>query len=487
MNTVEQTLESLHETATTLFKEALAGCNIDTAFDRRIRFDGDTLVRLLPEGSGPATVDLKQYSRIFVIAMGKAAIPMMDALMDRMKRRQGLRGVCCSNTIPAHRNWRIRYFEGGHPLPNEDSFAAARAALALLRKARKDTLVIFLISGGSSALFDLPLDSDISLEDTMAFHQALIASGAPITEVNTIRKHFSAVKGGRLAIAAAEAAKLSILLPDVPLRSLETLASGPTSPDHTSVEEVRALLTKYDLLVKFPPRVRSFFERDDLPESPGQKRLLAPYLPRMPWADTQPIAYRKAFSVALQLEEKAFHDSMFEVLLSSHDLVENARARAIELGYYTAVDNSCDDWDYEDASRHLLKHFHSFRAEHPRCCLISGGEVTVTMDRQPGAGGRNQQFALTAALSLALHPNEALVVFSAGSDGIDGNTRSAGAIADTTTVSRAVAFGYNPKEALAAFDACPLFTALGDTVVTGPTGHNLRDLRLLMSEPLPQP
>jgi len=128
MNTVEQTLESLHETATTLFKEALAGCNIDTAFDRRIRFDGDTLVRLLPEGSGPATVDLKQYSRIFVIAMGKAAIPMMDALMDRMKRRQGLRGVCCSNTIPAHRNWRIRYFEGGHPLPNEDSFAAARAA-----------------------------------------------------------------------------------------------------------------------------------------------------------------------------------------------------------------------------------------------------------------------------------------------------------------------------------------------------------------------
>jgi len=486
MNGVEQTLESLHETATSIFEDALAGCNIESAFDRRIRFDGDTLVRLLPEGSGPSTVNLKQYSRIFVIAMGKAAIPMMDVLMARMKRRQGLRGICCSSTMPDKRNWRVRYFEGGHPLPNEDSFAAARAALALLRKARKDTLVIFLISGGSSALFDLPLDPDISLEDTMAFHQALIASGAPITEVNILRKHFSAVKGGRLALAAAEAAKLSILLPDVPLRNLETLASGPTSPDHSTVEEVRTLLTRYDLLAKFPLAVRSFFEREDLPESPGQKHGLANYLPRMPWADTQPIAYRKAFSAALQSEEKAFHDSMFEVLLSSHDLVENARTHAIELGYYTVVDNSCDDWDYEDAARHLLKHFHSIRAEHPRCCLISGGEVTVTLDRPPGAGGRNQQFALTSALSLAGHPNEALVVFSAGSDGIDGNTRAAGAIADSTTVRRAVAFGYDPKEALAAFNACPLFTALGDTVVTGPTGQNLRDLRLLMAEPVPQ-
>jgi hydroxypyruvate reductase len=106
------------------------------------------------------------------------------------------------------------------------------------------------------------------------------------------------------------------------------------------------------------------------------------------------------------------------------------------------------------------------------------------MDRTPGAGGRNQQFALACALSLASHPNEALIAFSAGSDGIDGNTRSAGAIADTTTVRRAVAFGYDPKEALAGFNACPLFTALGDTVVTGPTGHNLRDLRLLIAEPI---
>jgi hydroxypyruvate reductase len=275
-----------------------------------------------------------------------------------MKRRQGLRGICCSNQIPPERNWRVRYFEGGHPLPSEGSFAAARATLALLRKARKDTLVLFLISGGASALFDLPLDPEISLEDTMVFHQALIASGAPITEVNTVRKHFSAVKGGRLAIAAPESTKISILLPDVPLRSLDTLASGPTSPDHTTVEEAQAILAKYDLLSKFPASVRAFFERADMPESPGNKSRLAPFLPRLPWIDRttdrtdSQATQRKA--IPMQAEDEAFRNSIFEVLLSSHDLVENARAEAQKLGYHTVVDNSCDVWDYADAARYQL-------------------------------------------------------------------------------------------------------------------------------------
>jgi hydroxypyruvate reductase len=476
-------LESLHTTATEIFCKALQACSIESAFDRRIRFEGNKLNRLLAESGGTTSLDLKDFKRIFVIAMGKAAPAMLDTLLSRMKRRQGLRGVCCSNEIPQNRNWRIRYFEGGHPLPSEGSFAAARAALALLRKARKDTLVLFLISGGASALFDLPLDSEISLEDTMLFHQALIASGAPITEVNVVRKHFSAVKGGRLAIAAAESTKISILLPDVPLRSLDALASGPTSPDHSTVEEVRTILAKYDLLAKFPPSVREFFSRVDLPESPGNKSRLAPFLPRLPWKETNAPAMRKTLAATMNAEEDAFRNSIFEVLLSSHDLVENARNQAQKLGYHTVVDNSCDDWDYADAARYLLERFHALRAEHPRCCLISGGEVTVTLNRTPGAGGRNQQFALACAFELANHPREQLVVFSAGSDGIDGNTRSAGAIADPTTVSRALAFGYQPEEALDEFDACPLFTALGDAVVTGPTGHNLRDLRLLLSEP----
>ena len=233
----EIALETMHATATEIFTGAVAACNIASAFDRRIRFEGHRLHRLLPDGSGPATIDLSCYKRIFVIALGKAASPMLDTLLERMTRRNGVRGICCSNQLPKNRNWRFRYFEGGHPLPNEDSFAAARATLAMLRKARKDTLVFFLISGGGSALFDLPLDPRISLDDTIVFHQLLLASGAPISEINTLRKHFSAVKGGRLAIAAPEAAKVSLLLPDVPLRSLDAISSGPTSPDHSTVAE----------------------------------------------------------------------------------------------------------------------------------------------------------------------------------------------------------------------------------------------------------
>ncbi|MGD0729720.1 MAG: DUF4147 domain-containing protein [Terracidiphilus sp.] len=474
-------LEAQHATATKIFTGALEACNIATAFDRRIRFEGHTMHRLLPDGSGPATIDLSCFKRIFVIALGKAACPMLETLLERMKRRQGLRGICCSNQLPKCRNWRIRYFEGGHPVPNEDSFAAARASLALLKKARKDTLIFFLISGGGSAMFDLPLDPQITLDETIQFHNLLLESGAPISEMNTLRKHFSAVKGGRLAMASPEAAKVSLLLPDVPLRSLDALSSGPTSPDHSTVAEVRELLAKYQLAPKLPPSIRAFFERQDLPESPGNKGWLPPFFPRIPKAEAIP-ARRVTAASTMTGEDVAFRDSVFEILLSSHDLVENARALAEKAGYYTAVDNSCDDWDYADAARYLLERFHTLRAAHPRLCLISVGEVTVTIDRTPGAGGRNQQFVMACALELEGHPGEKLTVFSAGSDGIDGNTRNAGAIADPTTVARAHTFGFHLKESLAAFNACPMFTALGDAVVTGPTGQNLRDLRLLIAE-----
>jgi len=474
-------LDSLHAAASGIFTGALKACNIASAFDFRLQFDGRVLYRLLPDGSGPETIDLSAYKRVFVIALGKAAGPMLDVLLERMKRRKGLRGICASNQLPACRNWRFRYFESGHPLPNEDSFTAARAALALLRKARKDTIVFFLISGGGSALFELPLDPHVSLEETIEFNQLLLASGAPINEINTLRKHFSAVKGGRLAMAAPEATKISLLLPDVPLRTLDALSSGPTSPDHSTVADVRELLAKYQLAEKLPASIRTFFEREDMPESPGNKSWVPSFLPKLPWADTARPRHVTS-AVNMSGEDQAFQDSVFEILLSSHDLVESARSLARSAGYHVIVDNGCDDWDYAAAARYLLERFHVYRAQHARLCLISVGEVTVTLTRTPGAGGRNQQFALACALDLANYPGAHLTVLSAGSDGIDGNTQVAGAIADPTTMARARAFGFDPEQSLAEFNACPLFTAIGDSVVTGPTGHNLRDLRLLISE-----
>jgi glycerate 2-kinase len=474
-------LDSLHALATEIFTGALEACNIESAFDRRLRFEGNLVKRLIPDGSGPDTINLAKFKKIFIVAIGKAAAPMLEVLMNRMHRRQGVRGICCSKYLPKRRNWRFRYFEGGHPVPNEDSFAAAHATLALLKKAKKDTLIFFLISGGGSAMFDLPLDPQVSLEDTVAFHEALLASGAPIEEINTLRKHFSAVKGGRLAIAAPEATKISLLLPDVPLRSLDALSSGPSSPDHSTVADAQAILKKYDLARKLPASINAFFAGSELPESPGDKGWRQTFLPKLPkMGPTNGRTFTG--TAALAGEEEAFRNSIFEVLLSSHDLVESARNLAEKAGLTVAVDNSCDDWDYADAARYLLNRFDDLRALHKRFCLVSVGEVTVTMDRTPGAGGRNQQFALECAIELARHPQELLTVLSAGSDGIDGNTKSAGAIADPTTIERARAFGFDAQESLRKFDACPLFTSIGDTIVTGPTGQNLRDLRLLIAD-----
>lgn len=469
-------VDGLHEVALQIFSHALDECSIPAAFDRHLRFEGSTMVRTVSPLLPPSIIDLKKFKSLLVISIGKAALPLMETLLSRLPRRKGLRGVCCAPEVPRKRNWRVRYFAGGHPLPDKGSFDAARSALHMLHKSRKDTFVFFLISGGGSAMFELPLDPAISLEDTMAFHEALISSGAPIAEINTVRKHFSTVKGGRLALAAPEATKFSLLLPDVPINQMDALASSPTLPDRSTVAQTREILARYHLLDKFPKSVRSYFEKESLQETPGLKD---PISRRRPGSDP---GITRA-TIENGSDELFGRGGIgFDTLLSSHDFVNAARDHARSLGYKVVIDNTCDDWDHAEAARYLLDRFHALRLEHPRLCLISGGEVTVKVEGPRGAGGRNQQFALVCALDLAKWEGESLVVFSAGSDGIDGNSPVAGAIADTTTVSRARSFGYEPESSLAQFNACPLFTALGDTVITGPTGHNLRDLRLLIAD-----
>jgi glycerate 2-kinase len=465
--------EVLHTDAKEIFLGALKACDIASSFDRRIRFEGGVLHRLTADGTSSSVIDMDSFKDIFVIALGKAAGPMLDALLDRMKRRTGLHGIYCSNQRSKVKDRGFQFFDGGHPVPNEDSLSAARAALTLLKAAQKDTLIFFLISGGGSAMFELPLDPRITLEDTIAFHQLLLGSGAPINDVNTLRKQFSAVKGGRLAMAAPEATKVNLLLPDVPLQSLDALSSGPTSPDRSTRVEVRELIDRYALGAKFPESVRRFFEQTPV----------AGLLPTEGLSDAGAGPARGSEGALRQRGDDGAHrNSWFEILLSSDDLVEGARAIADRAGYYVVVDNSCDDWDYAQAARYLLDRFHVLRRRYPRLCLISAGEVTVTLKEDHGIGGRNQQFALQCALELDRYPGERLTVLSAGSDGIDGNTQAAGAIADVTTVARAHALGYDAEVALTAFDASPLFTALGDLVVTESTGQNLRDLRLLIAE-----
>jgi hydroxypyruvate reductase len=462
-------LRPLDRDARAIFSHALDACRIQRAFEQRIRLEDTTLIVEQPPLQ-PLRIDLRDYRTLQIVALGKAAVPMTQSMTQStaqsqlsLPRRLRLRGICSAPARPEQRDPRIRYYAGGHPLPNRDSFRAARHALRLLHRATEDTLVIFLISGGGSTLFDLPLDPHISLADTIAFHEALIASGAAIAEMNTLRKHFSAVKGGRLAAAAPQATKLTLQIVDVPSRHADAVASGPTLEDPSTVEDCRELLDRYRLLDKFPPAVRRFFSHPDLPETPGDKARL---------------------KYAAEKRDPARRANWLATLLSNRDLLRAASERAAALGYEVIVDNSCDDWPYAKAAAYLVDRLIGHRRQHPgsKLCLLSGGEVTVRIDRAPGLGGRNQQFALACAPLLERQlPAQPVVCLSAGSDGIDGNSPAAGAIVDPSTAARARALALDPQAALDAFDAFPVFTALGDTLLTGPTGNNLRDIRILLS------
>ncbi len=449
MTTNQTTLASLHRDARTILAAALADCSIPAAFARALACNGRQLHRLRAR-SGPECLHLDDFPDIRIVAIGKAAVPMLDALLALLPDAPDLRGVCCAPARPALRHNGIQYFAGGHPLPNEDSFRAARAALDLLHSADEHTLVFFLISGGGSALFELPIDSNIPLEDTRRFHQILIGCGAPIAEINTLRKHFSAVKGGRLALAASRATQLSLLVSDVPLDQLDAIASGPTLPDRSTAAEVRKILDRRRLLEQFPLSVRRFFEHS-LAQGPATHR-------------NSPPPSR----------------SYWELILSSDEFAQSSARHAAALGFHVVLDDHCDDWDYARSAQYLLRQLELARRDHPRCCLISVGEVTVQLNATPGAGGRNQQFALACAEHLQ-NAAPTVLVLSAGTDGIDGNTTAAGAIADATTCMRARSLHFDPETALREFNTHPLFVALGDTIVTGPTGNNLRDLRLLLA------
>jgi len=474
--------QPLPDTALDIFTTALEECNVGAAFDRHLHFEENKLV-LHPSTSGdpggdePVTIDLEEYKKILIIAFGKAAQTMLDALLERLPQKLNVHGVCSAPAIPKEHTRQIRYFAGGHPVPNKESFAAAKTTLRLLKAARKDTFVFFLISGGGSAMHELPLNKHISLEDTIAFHESLVASGATITEINTVRKYFSAVKGGRLALAAPLAHKLTLLLADVPLKDRTAVASSPTIQDESTPEQCREILDRYRLLDKFPFKIREHFGMLDLDSADRHKDE----------EDDEPKPERK-HRLRLPLGRKeevdpaqAFKNSRFYTLLSNHDFVNAACERAQALGFKVVIDNTCDDWDYARAAEYLLERFHELRREHARLCLLSSGEVTVALGPNHGCGGRNQQLALTVALDLAKHEGQQLAFLSAGSDGIDGDSPAAGAIADTTTIARARSYHFNPEETLAEFDTCTLFTALGDSIVTGPTGNNLRDLRVMLA------
>jgi len=421
-----------------IFLHALTESSIRKAFDRHVQLERGIL------RVGEDLFDLGSFSRIFVVAMGKAAHAMVESLMTQLGA--GVTGIVACSTDPVSQVFGFRYYRGGHPMPNADSVKAADAILKSLATHASRSLVLYLVSGGASAIVEKPFDERITLEDLIATYKVLVHSGAPIREINAVRKHLSATKGGRLAKVAAPAQQVSILVSDVPDNATDSLASGPTMPDTTSVEECHEIVRKHKMLKQFPSSVREIFERGQLEETPKH-------------SDT------------------AFDRSRYWNILANDTARKHAVGKAALSGFAVEVDNTCDDWDYADAADYLLKKLRELRKGVSRVCLISGGEVTVKVTGDAGIGGRNQQFALYCANKIA---GESITVLSAGTDGIDGNSIAAGGVVDGSTVQRAAALGIDVKTALKEFDAFPLLNALGDAVITGPTGNNIRDLRILL-------
>src|SRR5258706_10546175 len=431
----------LKDLARRIFASALAEASIARAFDRHVDLERGGVLR-----AGEDLFDLNAYSRRFVVSIGKAANTMVEALAA--KTGELFEGIIASSVAPQQQIRGYRYFVGGHPTPNADSVLAADRTLRALRSLDPNSVVVFLISGGGSSILEKPIGDEISLANLVTTYRALVLSGAPIAEINTVRKHLSAVKGGRLALAASGAQQVSLLVSDVPDATPDALASGPTMPDSTSVEDCRRIVEQYNLLPQFPSSVRELFERDALEETPKS-------------------------------DDPAFVRSRWWTILSNKTAVDAAAAEAARLGFSVEIDNSCDDWDYDRAAEYLVGRLRELRKNAPCVCLISGGEVTVKVTGEGGVGGRNQQFALACVGRIA---GENIAVLSAGTDGIDGNSPAAGAVVDVATVPHAMAAGLDVVRSLSNFDAYPLFQTLGDTVVTGPTGNNLRDLRILLAD-----
>jgi glycerate 2-kinase len=428
----------MRQRARDIFRHALAEASIAKGFARHVHCERGIL-RVRED-----LYDLHSYSRVLVVSLGKAGHTMVEALADQVG--SSLEGIVASSTESATQVYGFRYFRGGHPTPNADSIQAAGAILRMLEAQPASALVIFLLSGGGSSIVEKPIDDEVSLDDLIVTYRALVHSGAPIAEINAVRKHLSAVKGGRLAQAAFPAQQVSLLVSDVPDSTPDALASGPTMPDSTTVEDCYRIAEKYELLKQFPSSTRELFEHHAFDETPKS-------------------------------DDPAFHCARWWPVLSNQTAIEEASVAAERAGFIVYVDNSCDDWDYEKAADYLLNRLRGLRKQFSPVCLISGGEVTVKVTNG-GVGGRNQQFALACAEKIA---GENITVLSAGTDGVDGNSSAAGAVVDGTTMDRARGQGVDARAALGEFDAYPFFKALGDSIETGPTGNNLRDLRILLA------
>jgi glycerate 2-kinase len=439
-------MPNLKQSAMEIFRRTLTAIDIPVSMQRKLCRAGSEIIV-----SG-VDYDLAAYEKILVVAIGKASVAMAHGITETLAPNFCAEGIVVAPTAVPNSPGGFRTIVGGHPIPNEGSFVAGKAILDLLARATEKTLVFFLLSGGGSALVELPLDPAITLNDFQALNRKLVTCGASIDEINAVRKHLSAVKGGRMAVASGSATKITLGVTDVPEGQESALASGPTLPDPTTVADACSVVTRYDLLSRLPPGIRKCFEAPEF------------------IAET-PKAHNPAFDV---------RRSVFQIVLGRHELFHAAHHCSESLEFVTICDNATDNWPVGKAVDFLLDQLLALKQSNPHksVAVIADGEVSspVTGD---GIGGRNLAFVLNAVSKIA---GRTIAVLSAGTDGIDGSSPAAGAVADGETLTRARVLGLDPAEYFRRSDSYTFFQKLDDAIETGATGNNLRDLRIFLME-----
>ena len=438
-------LNSLRQDAAAVFHAGLRAADPGEAIRRHIALDGDRLT------AGGKPYDLSTVQGIYLVGMGKAAAAMAEPIRDLLgpRIRAGALTVKYGHSKPL---LPIRVTEAGHPIPDEAGVQGTREIISILDGTGADDLVICLISGGGSALSPAPAEG-LSLHDKQDVTRRLLECGASIHEINPIRKHLSRIKGGHLARLTKPSALISLLLSDVIGDDLDTIASGPTAPDRSTYTDCLEILDRYGIRDAIPGPARLILlegQSGHLQETPKEG-------------------------------DPAFERTQNVVVGSNALAVQSARAKAEELGYHPLVLSTFVEGETREVARvhaAIAREILASGNPVPRpACVISGGETTVTI-RGQGLGGRNQEFALAAAL--AVDGLDGVVVLSAGTDGTDGPTDAAGALADGTTVARARERGMEAWGYLKENDSYHFFDALGDLLRTGPTLTNVMDLRLVM-------
>lgn len=439
--------DKLRSDADTILKAALAAVNPARAVKDALRLDGDVL------SLGETKIDLGQYTKIVAVGAGKAGAPMAAALEDVLGQRLTAGRVVVKDGHGGPTKV-IAIDEARHPVPDERGVQAGAKIAALVEEhAGPQTLFFSLISGGGSALFVSPAPG-ITLADKQETTRLMLACGADIVEINSIRKHLSQLKGGGLARLAHPSPVIGLIISDVVGDRLDSIASGPTVPDASTWESCKEILDRYAIWDKVPQPVRT--------------RINAGLEGTIP--DT------------LKQGQEEFSGVQNLVISSNRGSLDFAAAKAKELGYTPLILSSTIEGETKDIARmHAALAREVIETGHPQqapCCLISGGETTVTLGDNPGKGGRNQEFALAAAMDL--DGLDGVLALSAGTDGTDGPTDAAGAQADGNTVHRALDLGLNPRQFLDTHDAYNLFQKLDDLIITGPTRTNVMDVRLLL-------